>query len=440
LRVLKQPLGKLNHYLPFGLTLGGTVSGDFSFVGTPSHPDWSGAFTVENGSYQDGIAGVYYTGIAVSATLHKDTLTIQQFKVASGGKLSGNGRAVMAFPLPETLHLELDLDRFQAIRSPRLTARASGKVTVDGAFNKLNAEGNLTLSDVLYRVTQATGKKIEEVDLNAELAKVRGDTTYKGGFLLSKFYKGVSHAIHVEIPGNCWIRGGGLNIELLGDLWLYKDSGSPPSVFGQISVKHGTVQFLNRELTVMSDPQGFVRFDGPMDDPTVDIHATDPRLEQKGIIIDAHVSGSLQHLQFEATGTDNGAEMTPEDVVLALTGLRQLVNPTGQGTSATDQVQGAIQQVASSQLSGAIGRWAGLDVLDYQPGNGGLTDLTGGSLEVGTYVTDRFFIRVLQPIDKDQTSQEVSLEYQILKWLKLRAQQTGRGTSALDLFFQLDWR
>ena len=70
----------------------------------------------------------------------------------------------------------------------------------------------------------------------------------------------------------------------------------------------------------------------------------------------------------------------------------------------------------------------------------GINDLSSGSLEVGTYLTDRLFIRVLQPIETIQSGQEVSIEYQLKEWLKLIAEQKGREQSAFDIFVQLEWR
>jgi autotransporter translocation and assembly factor TamB len=108
--------------------------------------------------------------------------------------------------------------------------------------------------------------------------------------------------------------------------------------------------------------------------------------------------------------------------------------------SVAGKMENVLTTAASSQLSGMVGRLAGLDVFEFRPGEGGLSNLTGGALEIGTYVTNRLFVQVLQPIKTTQTGQKVSIEYRLLDWLKLRAQQTGRESSALDLYLQFDWR
>ena len=436
--ILTQPLAKLNPYLPFGMEIGGTLSADFTFHGTPAAPDWSGTFDVKDGAYRDSRVGVNYRDIKISGRLDRDTLRISHFDARSGGTLSGSGQAIMAFPLPRELQLELAFKNFEAARGPQMTVQASGNISVSGPLNRLTARGSVQADHVLYRITQATTKSIEEIDLEAELVKLRGDTT-QPGFLLSELYIPMAHELMVDIPGNCWLRGGGLNIELSGKLWLMKESGYDPSINGEIAVREGRVQFLGKALRVTN---GTVRYDGPMDNPTLDIRATSTQLAAQGTHIEVRLFGTLSNTQVELTGTDpDGQSMTPDQVVLALFMGRWRAGGSGVGLGPTSSaVEGAAANAATSQLSGLIGQWAGLDVFEYRPGEGGLSDISSGSLEVGTYVTDRLFIKVIQPVEQMQTGQEVSMEYRLLSWLKLRAQQNGTQSSAFDLFLQVDWR
>lgn len=438
MQILEQPISKLNPYLPFGMEFGGTLSADFTFHGTPAAPDWSGTFDVRSGTYRDTRIGVNYRDVTISGRLDHDTLRISRFDARSGGTLSGSGQAIMAFPLPRELQLELAFENFEAVRGAQMTVQASGNVSVSGPLNRLTARGSVRTDHVFYRITQATTKSIEDIDLDAELAKLRGDTVVSG-FLLSELYIPMAHELMLEIPGNCWLRGSGMNIELSGKLWLMKESGYDPSINGEITVREGRVQFLGKALRVT---EGTVRYDGQVDNPTLDIRATSPQLAAQGTEIEVRIYGPLANTQVELTGTDpDGQSMTPDQVVLALFMGRWRAGGSGVGLGPTSTaVEGAAANAATSQLSGLIGQWAGLDVFEYRPGEGGLGDLSSGLLEVGTYVTDRLFIRVIQPVEQLQTGQEVSVEYRLLSWLKLRAQQNGTRSSAFDLFIQVDWR
>ena len=66
--------------------------------------------------------------------------------------------------------------------------------------------------------------------------------------MLDDLYRGMSHDLRIEIPGNCWMRGGGINIELFGDLSLFKEKNDDPVVNGDINVRRGTIELVGHEL------------------------------------------------------------------------------------------------------------------------------------------------------------------------------------------------
>ncbi|RPH95874.1 translocation/assembly module TamB [candidate division KSB1 bacterium] len=435
-RLLPQPATKLNRYMSFGTTLEGIVDGDITIGGTARNPQWWGDFSIQQGKYRDARFGVNIHDISIEGNLTGDTLRIPRFDATSTGKITGSGWAVIAFPLPSELHLDLNLDNFEAVNSATMAIRASGNAAVNGPLTKLTADGKIKLPEVLYRITQATSKQVEEVDLQAELAKMRGDTT-KAPFLLSRFYRPMAHALQLELPGNCWLRGGGVNLELSGNLWLYKDPGATPTINGEINVLRGSVTFLGKELRVT---EGVVRFDGPINDPALDIKAVYPHPPERVKEITLHVFGSMSRAQIQTDGTwSDGTEMTDIDIIGALT-LGSVAQSGLDMAVAKGELTTTLTEAATSQLSGMVGNLAGIDMFEYRPGKGGISDLTGGTLEVGTYLTNRLFIRVLQPIQTVQSGQQVTVEYRLFDWLKISARQTGKESSSFDMYLQVDWR
>jgi hypothetical protein len=438
-RLLRQPLSKLDRYLPFGTTLGGFISGDVTFSGTPAQPDWGGTFQIEDGKYFDSRFGVRYDKIRLQGEFAGDTLRIPSFSLRSTGTLSGTGWAVMAFPLPTEVHLNVRSNLFDVVDGPAMRVRASGNLTVNGPPQHLNADGRLQLSNVQYRITQSTTKKLEDIDLEGELARLRGDTTQKAVFLPSQLYRGMTHSFALDLLGNCWLRGGGLNLELAGKLFLNKETGQMPTIIGDIDVRQGTVQFLRDQFKVSEDATNKVTFDGPASDPILDVTAYHTRWKAQGYDIILRLTGRASTAKMELSGTNpTHGEMTQEEIVMLLL-FGRMAQP-GSSSGAAGEVQAAIERTASSGLSSLMSRWSGVDVFQYDPGEGGLSNLTGGSLEVGSYVTDRLFVRVRQPIEVTQFGQEVTVEYRFLNWLRLQARQTGKESSALDLFLQIDWR
>ncbi len=420
LQLLEQPLTKLDEYLSPGTTLEGFLSSDLHFGGAVSMPEWAGTLTLRDGRYRDRRSGVDYRKMQIRGELNGDTLRIPSFDLTSGkrGRLIGTGWAIMAFPLPQELHLDLNFDKFEALDSRNMAARLTGHIKVNGPLDRLKADGRIKLLAAEYRINPAAGKDLELINLERELGLAPEDTA--GGFNPSQIYRWMSHAIHVEIPGNAWIRGNGANLELYGDLWVNKDRNYDPTINGEINVREDVsrVSLLGREFRVKS---GVVRFAGPIADPAVDITAQ--REFEDGRRYEITITGTVNNMKTSVGGD-------------SLAGILK-----GELQSAAG-VQSTATSLATSQLSSLVGGLSGLNVFNFRPGaGGGVEGLTTGSLEVGTYVTDRLFVRVLQPVEAQTGGQVVTLEYGLLQWLKLRTTQQGlNGSAALELLFQFDWR
>lgn len=424
--------------LPYGSSISGRVSGELSVLGSPARPDWLGMIACRDGRYKDTRYGLDYQNIKADIELHRDTLAISNLQLTSIGSLSGSGQAVLAFPLPKSLDLTLNFENFSAVDSRILRARVTGAAQLKGSLDSLRADGNVRFSEGVYRVTQSTTKEIEEIDLTAELARLRGDTTEQRGILVSRFYQPMSHAIYVDIPGNVWLRGSGMNVELFGGLWMYKDANMAPYMNGEIKVKRGTVEFAGHEFLTDQD-SGTVVFTGPVDNPDLNIVAVEQSiLRQSNDRIRIRIFGSLQNSQMELSGNRaDGSVMTVEAVLQRLFGA---FIPLASDQTGGSDLTGSITSAGISQLSNVVGKMAGLDVFQFRSGSGGLADLSGSSLEVGTYLTDRLFVRVLQPIESVQGTQDVLVEYRLFDWLKLAGHQTGTKSSEFKTVLQWEWR
>jgi translocation and assembly module TamB len=423
-------LAELNPLLPYGSTMGGNIDGDFMILGSPAIPNWTGELRLTDANYRDRRYGVNYQHTNLVLEVDRDTLRVKRLEMESDGKVSGTGVAIMAFPKPEYLDLDLKFEKFQAVNSRRIQARLSGNVKVKGPLDSLDARGDLTFTESLYRITQSSTKQIEQVDIAAEVAHLRGDTTAVGPSLVDRIYGPMSHTIRVEVPGNMWLRGGGVNVELAGKLWLYKQPHGDPYINGDILVRKGTVEVWGHEFRVPED-SGRVSFKGAVDNPELDIRAYYTSRDNE--LLSVKLSGTLAETRTELSGQSaQGDSMSAEQVVVALFGSF-VPSTDGSGGGAEEQIAAA----GISQLSSALGKMAGLDVVRYEASDKG--DLTQGKLEVGSYVTDRLFVRVKQPVESVQLGQDVLVEYRLIDWLKLSAQRSGEAFD-LKTVFQIEWR
>ncbi len=412
----EQPLRYAEPYMAFGTRLGGYISAEATIIGSPSHPNWYGDFRVRDGIYRDPRVGVNYEKLSIEGKFASDTLQVHRFHAESEGSVNGSGWLAMSFPLPKAVDLSLDFENFEVVNSPTKQGRISGHASISGPLDRLFASGDIELDEGLYRITQATGKQIEEIDLQKELALLRGDTTARKGFLVREIYEPMSLDIKTSFPGNLWLRGSGLNIELSGDLTITKDAKLEPQIVGEVRVRQGKAEYFGRDFKV--DQQlSYVTFDGPANDPRLNIVATYKTRNDTTITIT--LTGTAQNTLIK---------LSPDNALYLMTS----------GASGALDVE-SVTSAGIGQASQLIGKAAGLDVFEFHQGEGGLDNLSAGKLEVGTYVTDRLFVRVLQPVESIESGQEVTVEYRLLDWLRLSAQQKGTQQSLFELLMQWAW-
>jgi autotransporter translocation and assembly factor TamB len=443
LRLHGQPLTKLQPYLPWGVRIGGWAGLDLNISGTMEQPVWNGDLVIENGSIEDIVHGLHYEDIYLKANWRGDSLFIERAEAKATGKVEGQGMALMAFPLPESLAVRVNFKHFQIVNRADLRAKLSGDIALEGPLMALRTQGNLTLDELQYRITSATTKDIELVDLEAKLAELRGDTAIAFRFPGDLIYKKMNEAVRVKLPRNCWIHGGGVSIELEGDVWLYKQPNETEQVYGQIRVVRGTVNLYTRRLEVQ---EGTITFDGDLQDPNLDITAIEANLKRsRNVEIVLKLGGTKNHPEIQLSGSDPDGDLTYEDIISYLTLGRRATGTTemyasGATSSDTPMLGTAAVTGVSAGVSSLVSRALRLDVFDYRPGQGGVAGLTQGELEVGAYVTSNLFVSVIHSMEEKQVGQKVILEYQVLPWLRLRGTRQSEGQSGFDLFFQWEWR
>ncbi|MFH1009643.1 MAG: translocation/assembly module TamB domain-containing protein [bacterium] len=442
LRILGQPLTRLQPYMPWGVQVGGWAGAELSVSGTLQQPNWHGDFIVEDGSLEDFVHGLYYKEIYLNGKWREDTLLVERAEAKAVGKAQGHGTAVMAFPLPKTMALRVDFDHFQLLNRADLRVRISGDMTVEGPPMELRSQGHLTMDELRYRITSATTKEVEPVDLEAELAKLRGDTAAVFTFPGITMYEKMDIAIRISLPRNSWIHGGGASIELEGDVWLYKPPDESEQVFGQIRVVRGTVSLYTRKLEVQ---EGTITFDGDPQDPNIDITAIEANLKRsRSVEITLKLRGTKNHPEIELSGKDPDGELSYEDIVSYLTLGRRATAAmelfsSGSAEGQAPPLGSAAVTGVSAGVSHLVSQALRLEVFEYRPGQG-IAGLSQGELEVGTYVTGNLFVSVIHSMEEKHTGQKVILEYQLLPWLRFRGTRQSEGQSAFDLLFQREWR
>lgn len=437
MKVDSLPLTWLAPWMSPGILIEGKLSADLILKGSALRPDWGGKVELTDGFFRDTRYGIAYKWIVLDAELQRDSLIINSFRATSRGTMTGSGSARLGVPWPEELDLKLKFDKFEAVSSRIQKVRMDGEINLSGPFDSLNADGSLIIQEGLFRLTQSATKTIEIIDLDSVVATLRGDTS-DIGFNTDALYESMSLNLAIEVPGNFWIRGAGLNTELSGSLQLRKEHYQEPMANGEIAIRSGTVKFYGRELRI--EDNSTLTFDGPADSPELSITAVYKGADKdRGYEVEVRLTGTPDKSLAEFSGKfDDGSAMSEDEAIQKL--LPFASSADGYGFNAEQSVVDA----ASGQVSDIVSNASGLDVFEFRPGSGGLSDLSSGQLELGTYVTDRLFVRVFQPIEDPRSGQKVSIDYRLLDWMKITAEQESKAqsstSSSFTVYLQFEWR
>lgn len=439
MRVDSLPLDRLTPWMAAGTIVDGYLSADINLKGSALDPDWDGDIKLADGFYRDPRYGIAYKWIVLDANLQRDSLIVNTFRATSRGTMTGTGFARLGVPWPEELDLNLSLDHFEAVSSRIQKARVSGNIALVGPFDSLNATGSITVEEGMFRLTQSASKTVAPINMDSVLAVMRGDSL-DAGFNPDALYESMSLALDLNLPGNFWIRGAGLNTELYGKLRLEKGHYEEAFANGEIAIRSGTVKFYGQELRITENSS--FRFDGLATSPELSISADYKGIEkERSFTVTVKLTGTPDRSLATFSGRwDDGAAMSEDEAIQRLLPFANLGSEGGSGFNAEKSVVDA----ASGQVSDIVSKASGLDVFEFRPGPGGLNDLSSGQLELGTYVTDRLFIRVFQSIEDPRAGQKVSIDYRLLDWMKITAEQESKAqsssSSSFTVYLQFEWR
>jgi autotransporter translocation and assembly factor TamB len=209
----------------------------------------------------------------------------------------------------------------------------------------------------------------------------------------------LSLAVEVDIPGQVFVRGRGLDSEWRGSLQI-GGTAQQPRIQGRLSPVRGSFDFAGRVFEL--SPDSSIQFlGGPTIDPELDLTAT---YRSSDLIANVLVFGAVSDPQIELTSSPP----LPEDEILA----RVLFGKSSGQLSAGEAVQLAqaaetLQGGGGEGLLGVARRTLGVDVLSFAPGASG--DEVG-SLRIGKYVSDDVFVGAEQGTTPGSSSAIVEWE------------------------------
>jgi translocation and assembly module TamB len=278
LRLDLPKVGLWSRLAPTGWRMNGSLQAQVQLGGTVLNPAWYGNLQMRNLALRSLLDGLEFSDGQLNATLSGQHLTLDDLKIrgaggSSGGWLTGQGEVKWqkGQTMP-TMNLTLEA---QALR---LLARADRRLTLSGQLQarlqdeQLQVSGRMTADQALFLLpdesTPSLGDDVKILGKTGSAAASRGGvpTTVK---------------VAIDLGDNFQVRGQGLSTYLQGKVDLSTkpgQTGTNPQLLGQIRTIRGTYRAYGQTLEI---EEGTVRFNGPYDNPALEILAIRPHPTQR---------------------------------------------------------------------------------------------------------------------------------------------------------------
>ncbi len=354
----------------------GRVSADLRIGGTVGHPRVGGSAKLEDGRAAVPALGIRLTAIELSATGDgtDPTLAIAGRLTSGEGTLELTGSAPPAPAPGRPIRVSVQGRRFTAMDTPEVQLLASPdlELTYDGARLAVNGEVEVPKMS-LDVAKQAPGV----VTASDDVVFVGGDQASPASAAPSL---PLAMRVRVVLGKDVDIDVLGLEAEPTGSLLLIEAPDRPTNAIGEIDLAGGTFKAYGQDLTI---ERGRLAFDGPIDNPRVDLRAY--RKASDGVTAGLEAKGPLDKPVITLWSDPTMDQANQLSYLLLGRPLRQA--STSEGSLVT-RAATALGLKGGNLLAERLGARFGLEEARIETGGG----LDQASLVLGKYLSPRLYV------------------------------------------------
>ncbi|MFY3386443.1 translocation/assembly module TamB domain-containing protein [Paracidovorax sp. MALMAid1276] len=462
LRARLPDVGVWSALAPPGWRVRGTLNASAALSGTRDAPRWSGTLGADDMAVRSVVDGVDLQDGRLRATLEGNQLNITEFSLQGGrgssariagfsgnrtaaprdgGTLTATGRirwgdagAASASGLSGiTMALQAEARALQVlVRADRqlsvsgtLQAQLQqgqislrGKLTADRATIILPDESAPSLgSDVVVR----SAAKDREAQAKAQQAAKASQNAAQ-----VEAAKPPDIAITLNLGRDFALHGHGITTRLTGELEIRSNAvpGAPPRVFGEVRTDAGRYRAWGQMLDVET---GLIRFNGPYDNPSLDILALRPNISVRAGV---QVSGSAQAPRVKLYSDPD----LPDAEKLSWVVLGRNAASGGAEAAVLQQAALALLGRGGTNPGGGFAKRIGLDEIGFRGATPG-DDASSAALTFGKRLSQDLYVTYERSLSG--TLGTLYIFYDLTRRLTLRG-QTGEK-SAVDLIYTLKY-
>ncbi len=437
MRVKLPPVGAWSLLAPPGWRLRGTLDADATLSGTRGAPQWRGTLRAQDLAVRSVVDGIDFSQGTLNASLNGERLDINEFTLQGaagrneGGLLTIKGSVLWLAPTgPDaTLTSRLQMQLEATAEALRVSARADRRLVVSGKLSAQLKDAQLSIRGTL-KADRA--RFVLPEDTTPQLGndvRVRAPQTHATPTPPRPKKAGVQVvpdvAITLDLGDNFQVRGRGLITRLAGQLELRSNAalGSVPRLNGEVRIVRGTYKAYGQQLDI---EEGVLRFTGPLDNPSLDILAIRPNLQQRvGVQISGTALSPIVRLYAEPD--------LPDAEKLSWLVLGRSAAGGGAEAAVLQQAALALLGGNGQGLSGGLAQALGLDELSMSGAttNADGSTTTGATVTLGKRISRDFYVAYERSLAG--TLGTFYIFYDLSRRFTLRA-QTGEQ-SAVDLIF-----
>jgi translocation and assembly module TamB len=263
-------LGHIADLLPLGEDrLRGRFAADVAVGGTVAAPAARGELRLTGARYENFATGAVLTNIEADLVGDRDRFSLAAFSAGDGasGTLKAQGSVVLGGASGPTAELSATLADFRVAARDEALVTASGTISVTGPLAAPKVVAPLTVDRAEFNLPDSLPPSVVVLHVT-EI----GGKTGKPPAALAKAAPALPAVLDItlNLPGQVFVRGHGLNSDWRGRLKITGTSAAP-QIAGALVASRGSVELLGKSFLLT---RGTITFDGSAKlDPALDIVA-----------------------------------------------------------------------------------------------------------------------------------------------------------------------
>lgn len=411
-------IAPLETLLPFTNDVKGELTADLSVGGSFSTPYLLGDINLRNGGANMTRLGLDLKGIELHInSTQTGTVSLMSELQSGDGRMTVVGD-LNGFGTPNwRAQAFINGTDFRVVSLPQLKANLSPDIKVTADASAMHLTGDAVIpwarANIKSLPPSATQVSSDVVIVDEKFLKEQSVSPFS-----------VYSNLNLSLGKDVSFKGFGLSSKLTGRLNLLKEAHRPFFTNGYVSVSEGSYKAYGQTLTI---ERGRLAFQGPYDNPGLDIRATRQIQDSDSTKVGLDIDGTLQRPKAKVFSSPSRSDS--EAMMMLLTG-KPIKDASDADASLLLSAMSGLGMDSGGSITAEINRFFRVDQLEVKSDDG----IDQSQLWVGKYITPKLLVRYVVGIFDQAFS--FGIEYQLTDSFRIEA-ESGE-TKTVDLIYKIE--